>query len=237
MNIHIDHRGKAVVAYVQGSNHKQYEDRFRLLSKDILLVSKQDRGEIFAVFDGISSAPKGMSAAQYMADQLIEFYRQTEEYGPTWEGLQKLLYSGNLSICEWGLMPGTDRPLGGCAGTVVWIKDSNLTVLHAGDTMGILIRDGISVQLTSSHEQKGAIYRYFGFGKGLVIDVNHYQVQDGDLILLFSDGVTKVFSPMEAADIVMKYGDAEKAVFRLADETRMKGSTDDITVILVEIEE
>jgi PPM family protein phosphatase len=237
VSVVVERKGQAVVAWAKGAAHQFYEDRYRLLPKEIPLVSKQNRGEIFAVFDGIGSAPKGMSAAQYMADQLIEFYRKLDDYDPTVEGLLKLLYNSNLGIYEWGLMPGTDRPLGGCAGTIIWIKDGNLTVLHAGDTVGMMIRDGRAVKLTSAHEHGGAIYRYFGFGQGLIIDKNHFQIQNGDLILLFSDGVTKVFSPMSAAELIMKYWDAEKAVFSLAEESRIEGSQDDITVVLIEIEE
>jgi hypothetical protein len=63
MEISVETKGIAAVAWMKGTKHKFYEDRFRLLCLPVPLVSEQDRGEIFAVFDGIGSAPKGMAAA------------------------------------------------------------------------------------------------------------------------------------------------------------------------------
>ena len=49
----INVRGTAVVAWYKGLAHKYYEDSFRLLSRDVLVVGALGRGEIYAVFDGM----------------------------------------------------------------------------------------------------------------------------------------------------------------------------------------
>jgi len=59
-----EHRGNATVAWQMGPRHKFYEDRFRLLCHPIPLVAQGNQGEIFAVLDGVGSAPKGMAAAR-----------------------------------------------------------------------------------------------------------------------------------------------------------------------------
>ena len=123
-------KGSAAVAWCTGTSHRFYEDRYRLLSREVPLVGRQDRGEIFAVFDGIGGAPKGRDAAQEMSDWLIKFYQEPGRYPASVQGLLQLLIDANMSIYEWGMIPGTDRTLGGCAGTVAWIHQQNSVHWH-----------------------------------------------------------------------------------------------------------
>jgi PPM family protein phosphatase len=234
--MHTEQKGCAAVSWLKGTKHKLYEDRYRLLPKEVPLIRNAGRGELFGVFDGIGSAPKGMNAAQEMCDRLPDFFRNAD-YPCSWEGLNRLLLEANRDINAWGMMPGTDRPLGGCAGTVVWIYGPTLYVFHAGDTCALLMRDGKPRQLTRLHEKDGAIFSYFGLGTYLEIDVEQISWEDSDRILLISDGVTKVFNPLEAGEFVDEFGDIGQAASELVRQSRLKGSIDDITVLLLELEE
>jgi len=237
-DIPCDQRESAAVSYLKGTKHKYYEDSFRMLPRDIPLVEQKKRGELFAVFDGIGSAPEGRHAAQEMAESLLRFYREPDAYSASWEGIKTLLMEANLTIHQWGFMPGTDKPLGGCAGTVVWLIGENLYVFHAGDTVALLIRDGKGMELTKPHQMSdGAIYRYFGLGPDLQIDVECFQIEESDRILLLTDGVTKIFHPVEAGNIIEKYIDLPLAVKTLVHRSQSLGSTDDITAMLIQIEE
>ena len=232
-----ERKGLAAVAWHTGTTHRLYEDRYRLLSREIPLVGKQKRGEVFAVFDGIGGAPKGREAAQQMSDCLIRFYEDPSTFSPSPEGFHRLLMEANLAIYDWGMMPGTDRPLGGCAGTVAWLWGQTLNVFHAGDTMAILIRGGEAKQLTKLHEAGKVMFRYFGFGPDLQIDLTQHHLEESDRILLVSDGVTKVYHPIEAAMVVEEHNDISKGAAELARRSRARGSKDDITVLLIEVEE
>jgi serine/threonine protein phosphatase PrpC len=236
-----EQKGNSAVSWLASPKHR-YEDRYRLLPKEISLIKSANRGELFAVFDGIGSASMGMSAAQAMADSLLDFFRKPDEIAADWQGLTNLLYRANLEIISWGFVEGTSRPLGGCAGTIAWCYQNRLTIFHAGDTVGMLLRpDKEPRTLTKLHEDDGGIYRYFGLGENLEIDVESTAIEDGDLILLMSDGVTKVFSTTEAAALVMhtfeKTGDLKKAAQELSTRSRTRKYSDDITVVLVEVEE
>ena len=232
-----DRRGQAAVSFSTGKTHRYYEDRYRLLTKDIPVVREQGRGEVYAVFDGIGGAPKGRDAAQAMSDCLIQFYLDADRYPATSEGFLALLMHANTSVYSWGMLPSTDRPLGGCAGTVAWLWGDTLTVFHAGDTMAILIRNSEPTQLTQIHEMGKVMFRYFGFGPLLQIDLTHHQVEESDRILLVSDGVTKVYHPAEAALVVEEYNDISKGAAELARRSKARDSHDDITVMLIELEE
>lgn len=135
-------------------------------------------------------------------------------------------------------MEGTDRPLGGAAGTIALIHDQRLTLFLAGDTDGILLRQNqLPRVLTSLHEIDGGLFRYFGLGPGLVIEVKSERLEDGDLILLVSDGVTKAYSTTEAANLVQeiynKTGDIGMAAQELVIRSRSKKSVDDITALVL----
>lgn len=239
MNVTVESRGNASAAWRKGIKHKFYEDRFRILSSDIPLVKEQGRGELFGVFDGIGSAPKGRQAAQEMADRLLDFFMQTKKFGASSEALETLLLEGNESIHRWGFLDGTDIPQGGCAGTVAWLSHENLSVFHAGETSAVFIQNrGNTVQLIRDHQtENGAIYRYFGLGPILRVEKASFPVEDLDRVLLLTDGVTKVIHPLEAAKTVKRHDDIGRAAKTLAQQAFQKGSIDDITVLLIEIED
>lgn len=87
--------GCAAVAFSKGPKHKQYEDRYALFPLAKQAVKRQDRGEIFAVFDGIGSAPEGMHSAQHICDVLLTYYSQPESCTSTWEGIRNLLFAAS----------------------------------------------------------------------------------------------------------------------------------------------
>ena len=236
MEITVDKKGIASVAWMKGTTHKFYEDRYRLLCRPVPIVKQQERGEILAVFDGIGSAPRGMAAAQTMCDSLVIFFREPEAYPISHKAIELLMMEANREIYDWGFMPGTEQPLGGCVGTVVWIHEEVLYVFHAGDTSALLIRDGVFEQLTAQHEIDGAINRYFGMGENLQIDVYRQDIEESDRILLMSDGVTKALTPKDIAALTEKHHDKTVAVKEIANLARKRGSMDDITVLMVEVE-
>jgi hypothetical protein len=106
-----ERRGSAAVSWFRTTKpHKLYEDRYRLLTRDIPLVGKSARGEIYGVFDGIGSAPMGMAAAQAMADAMTDFFRKPDDYPADWHGMSRLLHEANCTISEWGFMEGRIAP-------------------------------------------------------------------------------------------------------------------------------
>ena len=147
----VDMREGVAVAYAKGIKHRYYEDAFRMLSRDVPLVGQKNRGEVFSVFDGIGSAPEGRHAAQVMADALVRFFREPDVYLSSDKGLLKVLEEANMEIFSWGFVGDTDLPMGGCAGTVIWLFEDKLHVFHAGDTSAALIRGESVKVLTREH--------------------------------------------------------------------------------------
>jgi len=62
--------------------------------------------------DGVGGAPRGLAAAQHIADRLTDFFRNANSIPATRQGLRELLTAISIEINQWGMMDGTDRPLG-----------------------------------------------------------------------------------------------------------------------------
>ena len=234
----IEERGNATVVWQQGPRHKYYEDRYRLLCRPIPLVEQADRGEIFAVCDGVGSAPRGRDAAQEVCDILVKFYENAKELSPTAETLIALLDQANSVIHAWGLIEGTDRTQGACAATVVWITDDLVAnVFHVGDTSALLIRNGTAQALTSAHHDAAEhLVNYFGL-RSPQIETRSVPLEVGDRLLLMSDGISKSLYNQKIASIVESHSRRSASLEALLSAARNAGSGDDVTAVLVDIEE
>jgi PPM family protein phosphatase len=214
---------------IKGKVHKVNEDSYRLLGNTASLIKAANCGQVFAVFDGMGSAPKGAQAAQAMSDCLRHFFESEQKKSA--KLLQDILFEENKTINDWGFIKGTQKALGACAGTIGWLYDGKLTLFHAGDTMALLVKDDIERKLTVDHAEGHGIYRYFGLGESLIIDSIHFKIEEGDVLVLVSDGVTKVLSEHQIAECVRQHYlySPERAVKELCRLSELRGSWDDIT--------
>lgn len=208
-----------------------------MLSVDVPIVEQAGIGEIFAVADGVGSAPRGMAAAQYLCDRLTGLYRTPTSTGSI-ESVNELLRIVNEEINGWGTIEGTDRPEGACAATVLLINPERVkcTVFHAGDTRAGLIKDGICQILTPlDQDPGGALLNYFGRHIPSITSTS-ISLELGDRLLLCSDGATKCYSMAEMAEILERNGKRRSGLLELATGCARNPSGDDVTVMVVDIE-
>ena len=149
----------------------------------------------------------------------------------------EILFAENILINKWGFMKGTQKALGACAGTIAWLYDGNLTLFHAEDTMALLVKEDMERKLTDDHSEGHGIYRYFGLGEPLIIDSVQFTIEEGDVLVLVSDGVTKVLSDHQIAECVREHYiySSERAAQELCRLSKLRGSWDDITAVVIEI--
>ena len=232
----IEERLGAAVLWFKGATHRYYEDRYRLLSRDVPLVSSSAVGEVFAVADGVGSAPLGMSAAQHCCDRLAQLFEPSGDQDQT-QRLQDLLAAVNREIHNWGFIDGTDRPVGACAATVVVLEPGGTRGIigHAGDTRAALIRDGQCQILTPLNQgTDGALRCYFGTGvpSFTLIPIS---VDLGDRLLLVSDGVTKSFGMVEVAAMLERQSTRRRALQVLGHACLHRSSGDDVTAMVIDV--
>jgi PPM family protein phosphatase len=226
---------------IKGKLHEFNEDRYRMLGEKAPLIRNADRGQVFAVFDGMGSAPKGREAAQFMCDSLINFFKDVSiEAAP--KGFIELLNNANFEINNWGYIEGTKKKIGACAGTIVWINNEDLFVYHAGDTLCLLIRpdyenDNEYELLTTDQAIGDDLLAFWGMGETLRIEAWELNIAEGDILVLISDGVLKAIDLKTIAKKIRKwiFNSLEFSVKSLCELAEMRGSTDDITAVIVEI--
>lgn len=217
------------------------EDRLRLLGGTVPLVARANRGQLFAVMDGVGGAPLGMRAAQHVADRLTDFFRD-ERYPATVDGLVALLREVNHEVAAWGCMEGGDRPLAACAATVAWLcppvrtdGPCPLVMLHAGDSSGALYRDGAAKWLTHDHSAGRGLRNYVGKGAAFEVEIQQDTIEPGDFVILVTDGVTRAMQIDAIGDIVRQRPIAKDAARSIVEAASRRGSRDDITAVVVEL--
>lgn len=206
-------------------------------------VELSPRGCLFYVIDGVGGAPLGGQAADLIQAELARFLA-TDPQPASRQDVLDLLAQLNDEVFALGQLPD-GRPLGAAALTLLWCEPpSNLLIFHAGDTVAWHLSQGSGRlrKATADHGDRGTLHRYVGQGLGFTVDVTPIFAQSEDLIVLCSDGVTKGVSVTAAEALLVKHLDAPIVVLPDAARTliraaRRGGSRDDITVVIVEVNE
>ena len=223
-----------------GKAGRPNEDRFRLLGGGFLPQDQKctgfkesGRGEIYAVMDGVGSAPMGMQAAQHIADQLMDFY--TTDISATISELESLLKQINQSIVEWGT---TDdyRSVGASTLTLAWLMNQQLSIFHVGDSTGFLMNSAGFMKVTQPHENDYGLYRFMGQRYDFCLDIKSYSLKSDDTICLVTDGITKGLKNNEIQQILEDYaGEPHLAAKKLVETAKQRKVQDDITGIVIEV--
>ena len=127
--------------------------------------------------------------------------------------------------------------------------------LWAGDSRLYRQRDGELRQLTTDHSQvqhyielglinpeeatkhphRNIITRAVGATKKFFLDMDIQEMRRGDRYLLCSDGLTKHVVDAELADILHD-GSTERICWELIELTLLRGASDNVTAIIIDIE-
>ncbi|MEQ9764807.1 Stp1/IreP family PP2C-type Ser/Thr phosphatase [Streptococcus jiangjianxini] len=150
---------------------------------------------------------------------------------------------------------GTSEEFSGMGTTIevlAFVKDVVLYA-HVGDSRISLIRDGQYKQLTSDHSlvnelvkagqlteeeaavhpQKNVITQSIGQASPLDIDLGIQPLQNGDFILVNSDGLSNMVSRQQKLEIILSEKTVQEKVEALVDAANQAGGLDNITVVLI----
>lgn len=264
------------LAWKTNSKRSNYEDRFfmpfgelperleraRSGDEERAIQGKIDsiaaRGLVFAVMDGVGTAPLGMSAAQRTADLLRQLYVRPEfaprDGSPIARDVLGLLHEANAQVNAWGPIDDAEggpmgagasgRPKGAACVTALYLSPAgNVTLFQAGDTAAFVYRRRTgAVELYTGDSDAGgrSVRRYIGLGDALQIDTFALGgLEPDDVIALVTDGVyPKGFSSRDAFGEVLieADGDAENVATWLVERARARGSVDDITALVLAVE-
>lgn len=228
-----------------------------------LLPPTPDHAYVFSVADGIGGRDSGefasflalrtswllshheLSWAVRVDDSLVDQLKRKADV--FFQLIHEVIRLASLQDIRHAGM-GTTLTLGYSSGT-------DLYILHAGDSRAYLIRDGEIKRLTRDHtlaewflesglasptsdfvhRSRNVLVNCLG-GEDFSVDVDfhHQTLQDGDRILLCSDGLSDMVNDATIHGILADHERPEPACRALVDAALEKGGRDNITVVLAQ---
>lgn len=174
---------------------------------------------------------------------------------PRWaDCLQSAVDEANRAIFE----AANTRPE--CAGmgtTIVLalLHENSVLIGHAGDSRAYLWRDRTLKRLTRDHtrlqeymdngllspsdaaevDYRNLLTRAVGVEDTVLLDINGFELETGDLLLLCSDGLTDMLDDTDLALLLRRPGTLQQKGQMLIDEAKANGGLDNITVALIRV--
>jgi protein phosphatase len=224
--------------------------RQRRANEDAFLA----RAPLFAVADGMGGAQAGEVASRTAVETLAAGLPAGP--GGVEERLAEVVRTANLRIHE--LSVADDERAGmGTTLTVAHVGPHELTIAHVGDSRAYRRRDGVLERLTTDHSlveelvrqgrlspeeaeehpQRSIITRALGPEAHVVPDAHTLAGRDGDVLLLCSDGLTSMLPEARINELLGAAPDLRQAARDLVDAANAAGGRDNITVVLLRLEE
>jgi protein phosphatase len=196
---------------------------------------------ISAVLDRLSAALAASKAAEvpFAPDEAI--YDTVGEINAT-------IYNAALNSAAFEGMATTL--------VIAWFLGTRLWIAHTGDSRLYRFRNGHLEQLTRDHSfsqelldagmvteeearllpAKNLVTRALGAAADIEPEIQDVDVQDGDLLLLCSDGLTEMVGTYEIAGLLsIGEDDTHESARRLIDLANESGGRDNISVVLIQV--
>ena len=140
--------------------------------------------------------------------------------------------------------------------TAAWINEEKLSVVHVGDSRIYLLRSGVLQQLTSDHslvaeqvrrgiltaaeaehsELQSVLLRALGTQPEVEVDAEEHILFPGDILLLCTDGLTRMVAEQKIAAMLQSESDPGRAAEKLVALANENGGADNVTVVVVHME-
>lgn len=138
--------------------------------------------------------------------------------------------------------------------TAARVDGATAVIAHVGDSRAYLLRDGILRQLTADHTlvarmvksgeiteaeadvhpHKNVLTRALGTDESVEVDEDSITLQDGDRLLLCSDGLTGMVTEDQIQAILENSDQPQQAADRLVKAANRAGGIDNISVVVLE---
>ena len=170
--------------------------------------------------------------------------------------LSSAVHLANRKVFETA---ASNREQKGMGATIVaaWIDAQRLSIAHVGDSRAYLLRAGTMEQLTADHSQvaekvrvgiltpqeadasemQSVLTRAVGTNHTVEVDTDEQVLLVGDVVLLCSDGLTRMVTDPEIASTLLTSGSAQEAADRLVDLANDNGGVDNVSVIVLRVDE
>jgi PPM family protein phosphatase len=232
----------------------------RANNQDSLIVAdaeaaapNQAPGHLLVVADGMGAHAAGEVASSVAAETVLSVYRAHEDGLPE-DALRAAIRDANAELYRQGLESDELRGMGTTVSTLVLLPQEAL-VGHVGDSRIYRLRGNELQQLTFDHSlvweicaaenvmesevpafvPRNIITRSVGPTPEVDVDLEGpFSLRTGDVFLLCSDGLTGQIEDEEIGTILRCF-DPDDAAHILVDLANLRGSPDNVTVIVARV--
>jgi len=203
------------------------------------------------VADGMGGHAAGEVASEMAVSTVTTLYYQDEGEAP--DCLLRSIKLANALIFQKAMENVEHNGMGTTCVAAVLLGEVAY-VANVGDSRAYLVRRGQVRQISQDHswvaeqvragamseadarqhEMRNMITRSLGSLPEVEVDIFAEIVQEGDLLVMCSDGLSGMISDSEILMIVEHYSPQE-SVYRLIDRANAYGGNDNITVLIVRI--
>jgi serine/threonine protein phosphatase PrpC len=204
------------------------------------------KGIAIALADGISSSDVSQEAAQAAVTAFLDDYYCTSDAWSVKTSGEHVLTATNswLHSQTQQSQHRYDRERGYvCTFSGLVIKSRTAHLFHVGDARIYRLRGSELEQLTEDHRVRVSsvqsyLARAMGMDRKVDIDYQAIPVEEGELLLLATDGVYEFIDGAAiAAAIEHCDGDLDQAARAIVEAALQRGSTDNLTIQIVRIDQ
>ena len=203
---------------------------------------------LVAVADGMATMEGGELASQRAILALMRSFRELAPGMTQTQRLVRAARNANFEVYDMAVIVPQLRGMSTTL-TAVSVTDGDLTAAHVGNSRVYLIRDGYINQLSKDHTVaaeaaeatgnyvlKGSNVLTRSLGRELLVPIDLFELDlvKSDVVVLCTDGLTRVFEDLEIAEIV-KGLDAATACRKLIDQANAIGTLDNVTAAVVRV--
>ena len=229
--------------------------RVRTMNQDYIYSSPEMVGSLpnlFLVADGMGGHKAGDFASRFTVESLVIYINRMAE-GSAVMQLKDGIELVNDTLYEESVKREELKGMG-CTLVAGVVEDGTLYVANVGDSRLYLIHEDSIRQVTRDHSyveemvamgqmrrgsadynsRKNIITRAIGIGREVEPDFFEVELEQGDYILLCSDGLSNMLDDGTMHRIVTGEGSLKDKASRLIGEANQRGGIDNIAVVLVD---
>ena len=240
-----------------GQQRANNEDSFRIVQAlNLFVVSDGMGGEAHGE---IASSMAVETVVKTCMGEETAAMTASAETQPGWSDQTKRLFNAahlaNKKIYESAEANPEQQGMGATL-TAAWINEEKLSVVHVGDSRVYLLRSGLLQQLTSDHslvaeqvrrgiltaaeaehsELQSVLLRALGTQPEVEVDAEEHILFPGDILLLCTDGLTRMVAEQKIAATLQSESDPNRAAEKLVALANENGGADNVTVVVVHME-
>lgn len=215
----------------------------------------KERGQLFAVADGMGGHAGGEIASELAITTLFERYYNGSSSGDVAIDLSTAMKEANLQVHSNG--KGVGRAQMGTTLTLVLVKGNKGIFGNVGDSRTYIVRQGLVEQVTHDHSMvqeqidagvltkeqaerssiRNFITRTIGHNVEVEPDLFERELHVDDILLLCSDGLHGQVKELEMGTTIATAPNLKDAAQQLIDKANERGGPDNISVMLIRVEE